>query len=171
MFCQKCGKLISDDEYYCPFCGKEMPNKKNLIAKPQELTIWDCFKNFIVKGFSGDGVATRKEFWVIYICFMIQNVLLGVLGINYINTILNIILFFPILGLTVRRFHDINMSGGWACLGGYAEIGYMFSFFFENKTTSLILLITAIIALVIQLLLLSKPTNKKSRWNPINGYM
>ena len=48
MFCQKCGKLISDEEYYCPFCGKEMPNRKKLIQQPTDLTIGDCIKNFFV---------------------------------------------------------------------------------------------------------------------------
>lgn len=171
MFCQKCGKLISDEEYYCPFCGKEMPNRNKLIQQPTDLTIGDCIKNFFVKGFSSEGIATRKEFWTIYIYFIVQNLLLGFLGVNYINTVLNIILFFPVMALSIRRYHDINKSGAWACLGGYAQIGYMFSFFFENKVTSNTLLITAIIALVIQLYLLSKPTNQKSRWNPINGYM
>lgn len=172
MFCQKCGKNISDDEYYCPYCGKEMPKKRNLINVNNKITILDCFKNFFVKGFSTDGVSTRKEFWVIYIIYIIQNIVLGVLSLNYINTILNIILFFPINALAIRRYHDINMSGGFASIGIYAIFGYMFSFFFKSdKVTTLLFLITSIIALVTQLFLLTKPTNEKSRWNPINGYM
>ena len=68
-------------------------------------------------------------------------------------------------------FSANSATRGGAIMLNYGSLDISNSFFFENKTTSLILLITAIIALVIQLLLLSKPTNKKSRWNPINGYM
>lgn len=171
MFCGKCGKNVADDEYYCPYCGKQMPGNRFPTSATYDVTVGDCIKNFFKKGFTADGVANRKEFWTIFIYYIIQNIVLGFLGINYINTVLNIILFFPVMALTIRRYHDINKSGAWATLGGYAQIGYMFSFFFENKLTSNILLITAIIALVIQLFLLTKPTDPKSRWNPINGYM
>ena len=171
MFCQKCGKIIHDDEYCCPYCGKEISSNKNKNQIVYDVTIGECIKNFFIKGFTADGVANRKEFWIIYIYYIIQNILLGFLGLNYINTILNIILFFPVMALTIRRYHDINKSGAWACLGGYAQIGYMFSFFFANKVTSNILLISSILALVIQLYILTKPTDPKSRWNPVNGYM
>ena len=171
MFCQKCGNSISDNEYYCPYCGKELPNKRNLINSNQNLTIGQCYINFFKKGFFVDGVATRKEYWIIFITHVIINLVLGILNVNYINTIINIILFFPITALAIRRYHDIDKSGAWALLGGYGQIGYMFSFFFEDKKTITIILITAIISYLLQQIILTKPTNEKSRWNPVNGYM
>lgn len=170
MICNKCKQIISDIDTVCPFCGE--PVKTNKIIPPSDkITIKDCFINFIVKGFSSEGVATRKEFWIIYIIHVILNILLGVIGLNTINTIFNIIFFFPIMALAIRRYHDTNKSGAWVILGGYAQVGYMFYFMTSENTIKTILLVTSGLCFLLQLFLLSYPTNPKSRWNPINGYM
>ena len=170
MYCKKCKNVIADNEYYCPYCG--FNNKKDeYVEKTERVTIKTCFKNFIVKSFFADGIATRMEYWVIIVIYLCISISLGIFGLNYINTIINIITFIPIMTLTIRRYHDTNKSGFFAILGGYFRIGYLFSFFFSDKTVRLSLLITSIIALLIELFLLSMPSNKNSKWNPINGYL
>ena len=170
MYCKKCKNVIGDNEYYCPHCG--FNNKKNDYQQKQEIiTIKTCFKNFIIKGFSANGVATLKEFWVIYTIHVIISILLGIIGLHYVNTVLNIIIFIPLMALAIRRYHDTNKSGAFAILGGYFQVAYLFSFYTSNENTKMILLISSLIALAIQLILLSFPTNPNSRWNPKNGYL
>ncbi len=169
MYCKKCKNVIKDNEYYCPYCG--FNNKNDYIEETKPITISDCFKNFIVKGFSGEGVATIKEFWLIFAIHIILSIVLGVIGFNYINTIINIIIFIPMMALKIRRYHDTNKSGAFAILGGYYEIAYLFSFYTSNETYKKLLLISSIVALIIELILLSLPTNENSRWNPKNGYL
>lgn len=169
MYCKKCKNVIKDNEYYCPYCGF---NNKNDYTEPvKEITIGDCFKNFIVKGFSGEGVATLKEFWLIFAIHIAISVVLGILAFNYVNTVINIITFIPLMALEIRRYHDTNKSGAYAILGGYYKIAYLFSFFTSNETYKLILLVSSGIALIVELILLSLPTNENSRWNPKNGYL
>ena len=175
MYCKKCKNVIKDNEYYCPYCGYN--NKKGEEITPDEvMTLKKCFKNFFTKAFSAKGVATRKEFWFIYLFYFIIFVILGLIGIkvtifNYINTFLNIVLFFPLMALSIRRYHDINKSGAFAALGGYFKITYFFSFYVSDDNTKIILLVTSFIALTIEIILLSLPTNINSRWNPQNGYL
>ena len=170
MYCKKCQNVISEKDYYCPYCGYN--NKKDDNPKKDEIiTIKDCFKNFIVKSFSASGVATLKEFWVIYSIHIIASIILGIIGLHYVNTILNIIFFIPLMALAIRRYHDTNKSGAFAILGGYFKIGYLFSFYTSNDTAKYILLVSSLLALVLELILLSFPTNPNSRWNPVNGYL
>ena len=169
MYCKKCQNVIKDNEYYCPYCG--FNNKQDLVETKKEITIKECFKNFVVKGFSGNGVATIKEFWIIYAIHIILSIILGVLGFNYVNTIINIIIFIPLMALEIRRYHDTDKSGAFAILGGYFRIAYLFSFYTSNESYHLILLISSITALIISLILLSLPTKENSRWNPKNGYL
>ena len=170
MYCKKCQNIIKDNEWHCPYCGYD--NKKNSeLEESTTITIKDCFKNFIVKSFSASGVATIKEFWVIYAIHILLSIILGLIGLHYVNTTINIILFIPLMALAIRRYHDTNKSGAFAILGGYFQVAYLFSFYTSNDNTKMILLISSLVALAIQLLLLSMPTNPNSRWNPKNGYL
>lgn len=175
MYCKKCQNVIKDNEYYCPYCGYN--NKKDELPKENnDMTVKRCILNFFTKSFSAKGVATRKEFWLIYLFYLIIAIILGLIGLkiamfNYINTFLNIILFFPLMALSIRRYHDINKSGVYAILGAYFKVTYFFSFYVSDDNTKLILLVTSFTALIAEIILLSLPTNKNSRWNPENGYL
>ena len=170
MYCKKCKNVIKDNEYYCPYCGYN--NKKGEeIKNDNEITIKKCITNFFVNSFNASGVATRKEFWLIYLFFLVITITLSLVNLNYIGVIINIIFFFPIMCLTIRRYHDTNKSGAFAILGAYFKTGYLFSFFTSNTTIKYILIVSSVIALIIELILLSYPTNENSKWNPVNGYL
>jgi len=78
------------------------------------------FKNY----FNLEGRATRSEFWWFMLFFLIFNLIVGVvvgiiLGIsmgpdldpealNYVSLGILALFFLPLLGLTVRRFHDVG---------------------------------------------------------------
>lgn len=76
------------------------------------------FKHF----FDFNGRANRKLFWLFTLNLLIINLILNYLlnRFDYVGIIIglvfSVIMFFPILGLDVRRLHDINLSGWWVLL-------------------------------------------------------
>ena len=174
MVCQKCGRNIKDDEASCPYCGKDVSqniNKYNTPNKETYITIGDVFKNFILKSFDSNGIATLKEYLIIIIIHFITNVLLGVFGLNYINTFLNIILFIPICTLIIRRYHDTGLSGFFVILYCTALLLYTFSFFTSKEAIKISLIIGAVLLFTVNFLLLIRKSDPNSKWNPYNGYM
>lgn len=173
MICDKCGRNIADDEASCPYCGKDITKNINKYnSKPDtKVTTGDVFKNFIVKSFDANGVACLKEFLIIFIIHTLHNLILGLVGLNYINTIINIIVFIPICTLFVRRYHDTGLSGFFVILYGTALILFSFSFFTEKENLKLLMLISSLVLYVINFLLLIRKTDPNSKWNPYNGYM
>ena len=95
------------------------------------------FKNY----FNLEGRATRSEFWWFMLFFLIFNLIVGVvvgiiLGIsmgpdldpealNYMTLGILALFFLPMLGLTVRRFHDVGRGTREAIAI------YFFSYFFQ----------------------------------------
>tara|TARA_B110000003_G_scaffold143710_1_gene144903 strand:- start:68 stop:487 length:420 start_codon:yes stop_codon:yes gene_type:complete len=68
------------------------------------------------------GRASRSEFWWFYLVFIIIQVVLTFLTVNYfiygiaasiISYILNLVLSLSVLSLSVRRLHDVGLSGWW----------------------------------------------------------
>ena len=70
------------------------------------------------------GRASRSEFWWFYLVFIIIQVVLTFLTLNYfiyfypiaasiIYYILNLVLSLSVLSLSVRRLHDVGLSGWW----------------------------------------------------------
>ncbi|MBO4667876.1 MAG: DUF805 domain-containing protein [Bacilli bacterium] len=170
MYCKKCKNVINDNEYYCPYCGYS--NKHNDIEpKKEKITIKKCFVNFFINFFNASGVATRLEFWVINTIYVITTLILYIFKLNMINFIFNAIFFIPLICLSIRRYHDINKSGIFAILGCYFKTSYVISLFTTNEKAKIIILITAIIALLLELILLSFPSDENSKWNPDNGYL
>ncbi|MCQ2203503.1 MAG: DUF805 domain-containing protein [Bacteroidales bacterium] len=57
------------------------------------------------------GVASRKEFWTFFVITMIIGLITGVLGT--IGSIINLLLFLPSLGVSIRRLRDAGFSPWW----------------------------------------------------------
>ena len=90
------------------------------------MNIVEAFMNAIKKSFTFAGRANRLEFWTYYIAYLlvmlaisgISAVLAGVAealgmimgGIAFIVTIAGII---PLISVSVRRLHDLGLSGFW----------------------------------------------------------
>ncbi len=73
--------------------------------------------------FDFQGREGRKVFWFFTLNMFIINFLLGLISAGFISMIISLLVFFPSLGLTVRRLHDINFSGWWVLLGFIPIIG------------------------------------------------
>lgn len=170
MYCDKCGKYNTDDTYYCDGCGKQL--KHNIPTDPyRNISFIDCYKEFFVNTFNAKGVASFKEFFVIFCTLVVIIALLNIFGFYSASTTTLIITFIPFMTLTARRFHDTNKSGAYSSILGLGIICFMFRAFVEKETVVILLFVIAIICFLITIFLLFKPTDPKSRWNPVNGYM
>ncbi len=99
---------------------------KNVMAR-----ILECLK----KSFSFAGRASRADFWTFLVAFILLYVVemvvtglcglvfapffLAVLGIIFL--VLNLLLLIPLVSVSVRRLHDLGLSGFWmwylSCVG------------------------------------------------------
>ncbi|MBO7611102.1 MAG: DUF805 domain-containing protein [Elusimicrobia bacterium] len=85
------------------------------------------FKHF----FDFKGRAGRKVFWLFTLNTIIIDLVLsyflnnlGVVGV-ILSVAFSILLFFPTLGLDVRRLHDINLSGWWVLIFIIPILGFV----------------------------------------------
>ena len=78
--------------------------------------MFDAIKKYAVF----DGRATRKEYWLFVLLYIILAIVFGVLDALLSSSILLILLgvalFIPNVAVIVRRLHDINFSGWWILL-------------------------------------------------------
>lgn len=169
MHCDKCGAYNPDDNYYCDKCGKQLIHK--IPTDPyRNLTIGECIKEYFKKYFVASGVASIKEFIVMLIINVAMILLLTFLVSPSASTAYLLLNFFPMMTLSCRRLHDTNKSGAYCTILGYGFIAYMFRAFMAKEYMVILMWSTAIISFIISLILLTKPTDPNSRWNPVNGY-
>ncbi len=57
------------------------------------------------------GRASRSEFWWFYLVITILNLIVSF--IPYVGALLSLALAIALLSMTVRRFHDVGLSGWW----------------------------------------------------------
>ena len=103
------------------------------MKKNQSVTFFGAIKNFFYRGLDFRGVATRKEFWSVYLFYVLVYVgsLIGGVVIwvmetpsaEFIGSALilfglgcRLVGFVPCLALFARRFHDVGL-GAWIYLG------------------------------------------------------
>ncbi|MBR2509888.1 MAG: DUF805 domain-containing protein [Lentisphaeria bacterium] len=84
----------------------------------------NSYKQTLSSSFSFSGRATRKEFWIFtiinFIIFFILGIICAALSAIISNdapyfllVLLSVILIVPSISLTVRRLHDVGLSGFW----------------------------------------------------------
>lgn len=80
--------------------------------------------------FDFEGRATRQQFWMFVLYYIIGAIILGVIesmvGLEDILTaVYALALLLPYLGLAVRRLHDVNRSGWWLLIGLIPIVGFI----------------------------------------------
>lgn len=108
--CPECGNEMSANALKCPHCGK-------IEFDLLEITYKDLTEKFC--NFSGR--TTRMEyfgFWLILLLIILPIILpfLGVFTCGLGAIVGYIAIIIHVIGLTVRRLHDVNRSGWWVLL-------------------------------------------------------
>ena len=91
--------------------------------------------------FDFEGTATRQQFWMYVLSYLIIAVVLGVIGnllhVWFLGGLFAVALLLPTLGLEVRRLHDIGKSGLWLLIGFIPILGglYLIYLFAQPSTT------------------------------------
>jgi len=92
------------------------PKGRNRFGKiPAPCNPLQSFKSCLSQYASFAGRASRSEFWWFFLTMVIIGRLISVFG-YFLFPIFNLIIFLPVLGVTMRRLHDINRSGWWVLL-------------------------------------------------------
>ena len=75
------------------------------------------------------GRATRKEFWMFilfYIIFaVVVSILEGILGTVFLSLIFSLALLIPSISIAARRLHDTSRTGWWQLIGLVPLIGFI----------------------------------------------
>lgn len=90
----------------------------------QELSLWGYFVHVLTQKYcSFSGRARRKEFWGFALFYLLLSwgvTLASGLVFGFESTassvllfLLGLVMFLPVLGVWVRRLHDIGKSGWW----------------------------------------------------------
>ena len=99
----------------------------------------DSIKSFYFRAFDFRTRSSRSEFWYVFLAqiliFLLIEFIPSFLFLDLLVSAINILIFLPQASLTVRRFHDVGLSGWWvlclpiglSCLCGAAV--YLDSYF------------------------------------------
>ena len=133
MLCVDCGTYFESTEESCPKCGcpksacVPQAEANNVVSAPANssnrdwahyiyecgVLFWDTFNN---RFFCFTGRASRRELWSFVIMFFF--VVPALAAPFYLPLLLTpfylIAGFFPLIGVWVRRMHDVNKSGWWS---------------------------------------------------------
>ena len=83
----------------------------------QAMTFGNAISTCFSKFFDFKGRATRPEFWWFYLFTVLLS--WGAILVEpsqVLSSIINLILFFPVIAAGARRLHDTNRSGWWQLL-------------------------------------------------------
>lgn len=79
--------------------------------------------------FNFEGRSTRKQYWMFTLYYIILAVVVGLVAYSIdtplILDLYSLALLLPVLGLSVRRLHDIGKSGWWVLIGFIPLIGWI----------------------------------------------
>ena len=77
----------------------------------------DSIKSFYFRAFDFRTRSSRSEFWYVFLAqiliFLPIEFIPSFLFLDLLVNAINILIFLPQVSLTVRRFHDVGMSGWW----------------------------------------------------------
>lgn len=133
-YCPECGYPFQNTSNQCednpvtqpfsqqPFAANEYSHTQIIEAKEKTdwanyyyecaVIAWEVFKKY----FCFNGRASRREYWSFWLILILPSLAFP---------LFTLILFFPWLSVTIRRYHDIDKSGWW-CLCPFANFFLLF---------------------------------------------
>lgn len=109
MFCENCGKKISNSAKHCPNCGKKVPKislASPVSAEPKSFSVGNFFS----------GRISRRNYWVFWGLSLLVSILAAAFfstengDPNTVGMILLLLMFFVGVTVYLRRIHDLNLS-------------------------------------------------------------
>lgn len=127
-FCSNCGSNLNDHDNFCPTCGKKIPSSKTFSTNlPSAKSLWK--KIFTTKGRLNRWPYSKYSIGLLLFLVIIVALPLGIMMNETYKRYENIILLCGFLFivacifafvaqsmLTIRRLHDLNLSGRWYLL-------------------------------------------------------
>lgn len=91
-----------------------------------------------------DGRAARRQFWFFLLWYIIFSIIAGIIdalintpviisGNGIIGSIFLLATFLPMLGIEIRRLHDINKSGLWVLINLIPLVGTIYFLYLMSK--------------------------------------
>jgi uncharacterized membrane protein YhaH (DUF805 family) len=81
-----------------------------------------------------DGRTGRKAYWMFILFYVIGAIIVELIGesmgIAYLGDVYALALLLPVLGISVRRLHDVNKSGWWVLLNVIPLLGFLILLYF-----------------------------------------
>lgn len=84
---------------------------------------FDDFVDALKRYAEFSGRATRKQFWMYVLIYAAINLVLGLLGAYWLQSIFCLALLIPSLSVGARRLHDTGKSGWWQLIGLIPVLG------------------------------------------------
>lgn len=175
MFCKYCGKQLDNDAIYCTNCGKNQKNVESSTYTQSHhaddrnshyggsnrpsisVSFFDAIKNFYVNYANFSGRAVRSEYWWAYLYNCIAGMLLSCLPeeLSWLSFVWSVVHFIPGISLCVRRFHDVDKSGGFyfRCLL-FSTLPIVFAVFALFNQLSFLAFFLSILSLVSTIILI-----------------
>lgn len=145
-----------------------MVKKSTTKDKQNEVSFLDSLKNFWIKAFDVNGVATRSEYWyaiVFYISiyviiqFILEKTIIESPVCSIMLSLFYLIYSVPKTSLDIRRWHDIGMSG---FLFFIPFVLGSVTLFFKSETSIKIISAMLLIFLLIEFVLFCLPSKLKN---------
>lgn len=84
-----------------------------------------------------EGRTARKAFWMFALIHFIFSLVINFIGeatnLEFLALIYGLVIFLPALAISVRRLHDVGMSGWWVLLSFIPILGFLVLLFFYVK--------------------------------------
>ncbi len=123
MFCHKCGAKNNEDSRFCKECGESISDTHIRSASMHDnKNIVDNFMAVLGKYAEFKGRASRREYWMFYLAYMVifmalyLTVLIFARGLGlgkifiFIPQLLSLFILIPSIAVSVRRLHDTGHS-------------------------------------------------------------
>ncbi|MFK7735923.1 MAG: DUF805 domain-containing protein [Pirellulaceae bacterium] len=96
------------------------------------------FKKVVFENYANfQGRASRREYWMFFLCniavavllMIMDGVLLMTVGIAGLNLLYTLAVIIPGVAVTIRRLHDTGRSGWWILIGLVPLVGLLLLYF------------------------------------------